>query len=84
MQHGTFRALPRVPQVLHADELVVPVEAVVLGFGVVVIQIFSQKLQNDTDVCCGYKARILQKHLKAERCTMQLFLWAYKQRHGAL
>lgn len=41
----TFRALPRVPQVLHADELVVPVEAVVLGLGVVVVEVFSQELQ---------------------------------------
>lgn len=38
---STFRTLPCVPQVLHTDELVIPVEAVMLGLGVMVVQIFS-------------------------------------------
>lgn len=33
----TFRALPCIPQVLHTDELVIPVEAVMLSLGVVVV-----------------------------------------------
>lgn len=37
----TFRTLPGVPQVLHADELVVTVETVVLGFGVMVVEVLS-------------------------------------------
>lgn len=45
-QSITFRALPCVPQVLHTDELVIPMEAVMLGFGVMVVQIFSQELQD--------------------------------------
>lgn len=40
----TFRALPCVPQILHADELVITMKAVVLGFGVVVVQVLSQEL----------------------------------------
>lgn len=46
----TFRALPCVPQVLHADELVISVEAVVLGLGVVVVQVFPQELKQENDV----------------------------------
>lgn len=45
----TLRALPCVPQILHTDELVIPVEAVVLSLGVMVVQIFSQELQDDTE-----------------------------------
>ena len=42
--HYTFRTLPHIPQVFHADELVVSMETVVLGFGVMVIQVLSQEL----------------------------------------
>lgn len=36
-EEHTFRALPSVPQVLHTDKLVIPVEAVMLGLGVMVV-----------------------------------------------
>ncbi len=68
-QSSTFGALPRVPQVLHTDELVVPVEAVMLGLGVMVVQIFSQELQDDKDVCSGYKESVDSQTLKG------LFKW---------
>lgn len=51
LQNSTFRALPCIPQVLHADELVIPMEAVMLGLGVMVVQIFSQELQDDKEIC---------------------------------
>ncbi len=37
----TFRTPPGIPQVLHAYELVVTVETVVLGFGVMVVEVLS-------------------------------------------
>ncbi len=59
-QSSTFRALPCVPQVLHADELVIPMEAVMLGLRVVVVQIFSQELRNDKRIRGAYKESFLQ------------------------
>lgn len=41
----TFGALPGVPHVLHADVGVGSVEAAVLGFGVVILQILPEKLR---------------------------------------
>ena len=50
LQSSTFRTFPRVPQVLHADELVIAVESVVLGLGVMIVKVLSEELQDDKDV----------------------------------
>lgn len=49
-QSGTFRALPCIPQIHHTDELVVPMEAVMPALGVLVVKIFSQKLEDEKDI----------------------------------
>ena len=41
----TFRALPGIPHVLHADVQVGSVEAAVFGFGVVILKVLSEKLK---------------------------------------
>lgn len=54
MMH-TFWALPCIPQILHADELIIAMKTVVLGFGVVVVQVLSQKLWDENQKLIKFK-----------------------------
>lgn len=44
----TFRGLPGLPKILHADEFVFTMEGAVLDGGVVVVQVLSQELGEET------------------------------------
>lgn len=44
----TFRGFPGLPKILHADEFVFTMEGAVLDGGVVVVQVLSQELGEET------------------------------------